>query len=278
MRQRTRKHRYKPVVPGGKLCHPRLGNTRGSCLPTQIRRKLTQKRMGGRPGGVQRGRGTCASNDDECLVKTSDTLSEKEKQTLLNSYFRPEAPKEWKKKPRTWLTNEDIDKVMKQYEEAYPDFHFLSVAPIDFSHPDIYGDKNKCLNQEFCSINIKEEVKRGTRILGAVFNLDHHLKGGSHWVAFAVDIPRKKIYYFDSYGMAPPQQIARLMRSLTLQDPRFRLEQNGRRFQYGNSECGVYSMYFLLRMIEGDDFQSFVRRPIADADIASLRKILFRNA
>jgi hypothetical protein len=44
--------------------------------------------------------------------------------------------------------------------------------------------------------------------------------------------------------MKPPAQIARFMRSMTLQDPQMKLAFNARRFQYGDTECGMYSLYF----------------------------------
>jgi hypothetical protein len=267
----TKATKYLPVVPGPGRCHPRVqgsrkthrnnGNVVQSCLPAPIFDKLSKT-------------SDCAPSDEKCLIEKSD-LSPSEKKKLLAMYFRPDMPNEWKKKLDTWLTNEDIEKVLKQYEEVYKDFHFLGVVPIDFSAPDIYGDKSRCLNDQFCHIKIQEERQKGTRIIGAVFNLDHHLKGGSHWVACAIDLKRNRIYYFDSYGMQTPVQISRFMKSFILQDNSLKLERNGRRFQYGNSECGMYSTYFIIRMIMGDSFKEFVRRPIADKEMIELRKKLF---
>jgi hypothetical protein len=65
------------------------------------------------------------------------------------------------------------------------------------------------------------------------------------------------------------------MRSLTLQDPKMKLAFNARRFQYGNTECGMYSLYFIIRMIEGDDFKKFCRRAPKDNEMLDLRKWLF---
>ena len=44
---------------------------------------------------------------------------------LHQDTFRPEHPEEWNKQPKTWLTNFDIDAVMSQYEDIYPDFKFF---------------------------------------------------------------------------------------------------------------------------------------------------------
>jgi hypothetical protein len=82
-------------------------------------------------------------------------------------------------------------------------------------------------------------------------------------------------YYFDSYGMKPPEQVARYMRYLTLQEPSLVLQSNGRRFQYSDTECGVYSMYFIICMIYRQDFKYFCKHPISDKWMYKFRKILF---
>ena len=105
--------------------------------------------------------------------------------------------------------------------------------------------------------------------------MDPSNKGGSHWIASFTDIPGHKSYYFDSYGFKPPPQIARFLRSLTLQDPTMKLQYNARRFQYGDTECGVYCLYFLIRMLEGDNFRKFCKRAPRDSDMMELRKWLF---
>lgn len=267
-RRKTAKQKktWTPHLPGGEQaqCHPRVrsrGKTRRGCLPSSLRQRVGLK-----------------AGESEKEAVRSSRLSAEEKERVLKEYFRPDVPTEWKDDDDMWLSNEDIDKVMKQYEEAYPHFKFLGVTPVDFSAPNMYGDKSKCLKDQFCHVDLEEERKRGKTLIGAIFNLDHHLKNGSHWVAAALDLKRGANYYFDSYGMAPPPQISRFLRSFKLQNPGVRLQQNGRRFQYGNSECGVYSMYFLLRMIAGDSFRAFVRRPISDKDIHEFRKQLYYHS
>jgi hypothetical protein len=165
---------------------------------------------------------------------------------------------------------------MKQFEAANPCFKFIGVVPIDFSAPDPYAQgQKKCMNPEFCTVDLAEERAKGREILGAVFNLDPHYQGGSHWVALAIDLKRNKAYYFDSYGMKPPAQVARYMRYLTTMEPNLVLESNGRRFQYSDTECGVYSMYFLYCMMSGESFKSFCKHPIRDEWMLKFRNVFF---
>ena len=218
----------------------------------------------------------CGKGADHCILD-SITMDDAEKKRLRAS-LRPRRPKAWEADPDMWLDNYNIQHVMKQYEEAVPWFRFLGVFPIDFSAPDPYTDKTKCLNAELCSLKLKEEYARGRRGLGAVFNLDPHDKGGSHWVGLYIDLHNIKtpqISYYDSYGYKTPAMIARLMRSFTLEIPGCVLGFNARRFQYGESECGMFSMYFLICMIAGIPFKEFCKDAVRDGFMLELRQVLF---
>ena len=190
------------------------------------------------------------------------------------------APKHLTKKndPDMWLDSLNIADVMKQYEVAYPHFKFFGTNPIDFAAPDPNSnDKTKCVEEDICALNLNSLKAQGKTSLGFVYNLDPHDKGGSHWIASYTDIPGHKSYYIDSYGMKPPPQIARFLRSLTLHDPKMKLFYNERRLQYSDSECGMYCIYFLIRMLAGDSFQKFIRRRPTDKDMLRFRKWLFSN-
>jgi len=265
--------------PGESVCHPRISMTRkntnsslsrnkGKCLDIETRETL---------GNTAK----CKANDEICMIDNS-SLSSSQKESIKKKFFRPKMPYAWKKKPDTWLNNGDIEAVMKQYEEAYPFFKFMGVAPIDFSAPDPYIENNgsdltdgKCVVDSFCRVNLKEMKSKGKTIIGTVFNLDPHYKGGSHWVSLV--ITEEGVYYFDSYGYKPPEQIARFMRSLILQNPSLKLGFCKRRFQYRNTECGMYSLYFIIRMITGTPFKEFCKHSIPDAVMLKFRKVLFRE-
>ena len=261
----TRKLGIPPVNPGPKKCSP-LSKTKKvdkTCLPPDVKIRLKKSIK------------LCNANDGKCLINKSE-LSENEKKSLITKYFRPKQPDAWKKDPHTWLNSDDIDHVMKQYEDAYSHFKFLGVVPIDFSAKDPYEtSKDKCMNEEFCKVNLKDNLSSGKTVIGGIYNLDPHFKGGSHWVGLVIDLRVNKVYYFDSYGIKPPSQIARYMKYLTLQEPKLILESNGHRFQRSNTECGMYSMYFIICMIYGINFSKFCKNPIPDKWMYHFRNILF---
>jgi len=224
----------------------------------------------------------CKTGEEHCLLDKAP-LDMNLKKKLRMQYLRPQRPKMWNSDPDMWLDNYNILSVMKQYETAYKWFKFLGVFPIDFSAPDPYnsgsgGGNNKCLYQETCELNLKEEYSKGTRGIGIIFNLDPHFKGGSHWVGLYINLKNIKtpfIGYFDSYGYKVPPLIARLMRSFKLQINGCQLGYNARKFQFGNSECGMFSMYFIICMICDIPFKEFCKDSVSDEFMLELRKILF---
>ena len=240
-------------------CHPKM-TQKNKCLPSYIYSTKTN----------------CKVDDEHCLLDNAQIDDNEKKE--LRKRLRPRRPKAWDSDPDMWLDNYNINAVMKQYEEAYKWFKFLGIFPIDFSAPDPYTKNNKCLHREVCELNLKNEYSKGNYGIGMIFNLDPHFKGGSHWVALYINInniEKPIISYFDSYGYKTPALIGRLMRSFKLQNNNCELGFNKRRFQYGNSECGMFSMYFIICMLSGITFKNFCKDSISDSFMLQLRKILF---
>jgi hypothetical protein len=281
-RKTTRKQKHFPP-PGPNQCHPRVGTVRPAhgCLPPAI-----LKRVGGKlnvdtqdPTALRKQLETKlnVSSGQEHSFLSACPLTDSEKEYLRKTYLRPVQPSKWKEDPDMWLDSTNIEAVMKQYEEAYPEFEFMGPFPIDFAAPDPYttGPQKKCLIREMCGLRILEAQKKGTKYIGIVYNLDPHFKGGSHWVANFIDIPKKKCYYFDSYGYEPPKQIATFMKWLHREVPDMKLFFNARRFQMQGSECGMYSLYFIIRMLMGDSFRPFCRKQPRDFVMLDYRDWIF---
>lgn len=285
MRKTRRNKKLKQIpAPGPSQCHPSVGSKRPAhgCLPPSVLEQAAQK-LG--VSAQSSSLGLRSALEKHLDVKPGQELSfvkalplsEQEKQTLIQTYLRPPQPAKWKDDPDMWLDSLNIEAVMKQYEDAFPSFEFMGPFPIDFAAPDPYnhsGEK-KCLIREICGLRMEQVVREGTKSIGIIYNLDPHFKDGSHWVANYIDIPKHRCYYFDSYGYEPPKQIATFMKWLTTQDPKMKLMYNARRFQHLGSECGMYSLYFIIRMVSGDVFRPFCRRQPRDSIMLDLRDWLF---
>ena len=195
----------------------------------------------------------------------------------LLSDFRPKMPKSWKKNKYEWLNTTDIESVMAQYEEKYPDFKFIGPVPIDFDYEYSAG---KCIVDELCKLSIKKLLDDKIHKLGIIYNLDPHDKPGSHWVAMYLDLNKKRVYYFDSYGTAPPSEVEKLVDRIIEQGKELKMnikyEYNKTRHQYQNSECGVYSMYFIIQLLEGKKtFNTINSTRIKDEFVNSKRKYYY---
>jgi hypothetical protein len=216
------------------------------------------------------------------------------RRAMFKKYIKPLKPIDWCSDPDKWLDNTNIEGVLKAYEGIYPWFKVLGVYPIDFAAPSPYvGDKKVCLEKAMCEVSIPALRAAGYKYAAVVFNLDNHLQSGSHWVACVIDVADPGVYYFDSYGIPPPKQVEIFMKSLANDEPGLlkgrvrtggrrrviedRIGFNGRRFQYGGTECGMYSLYFIICMIHGMTFREFVKHPVPDKDMIALRDILFAN-
>jgi hypothetical protein len=281
----SRRNKKQFPAPGPSQCHPRVGAKRPAhgCLPPEVLTRAAQKlNMNSNQNPVALRKALEAqlqiSPGQEMSFLKALSLSQEEKETLAKTYLRPEQPSKWKDDPDMWLDSLNIENVMRQYEEAFSSFEFMGPFPIDFAAPDPYNKsegQKKCLIPEICGLRMEEALRQGTKSIGIIYNLDPHFKDGSHWVANYIDIPKHKCYYFDSYGYEPPKQVATFMKWLTTQDPQMKLMYNARRFQHLGSECGMYSLYFIIRMLSGDVFRPFCRRQPRDSVMLDLRDWLF---
>ena len=205
--------------------------------------------------------------------------------SVLNRYYKPPKPK----KPTQWLSTTDINLVLKQYEAIYDDFAFMGTVPIDFDQViEEYAKIDLCALYNGYGLTLNEGEKlyqnHNIRRFGFVFNLDPSTQAGSHWVSMFLDltVPEPYIGYFDSYGYCPPpHQITILMDRLKRQAMKclgidLIKRCNCIRHQHKNTECGVYSLYFIYNCLLGKSFESITENIILDDDVNKYRDFFFR--
>lgn len=169
--------------------------------------------------------------------------------------FAPDKPPEWKREPNAWLSNYDILNVLKQYEKKYKCFRFIGPSPIDFDSR-IPHNNNVCVWEEICNLSIKDYVNKNINKIGIIFNLDKHNESGSHWVSLFIDLKDKFIFYFDSNGVQIPEEIKILVDRIIEQGKNLETpilfdfyENYPFEHQQGNTECGMYSLFFIISML-----------------------------
>jgi hypothetical protein len=199
----------------------------------------------------------------------------------LTDSFAPVSPKEWKKNPNEWLSSVDIMKVMKQYENAYKCFDFIGPTPIDFDTKMLYGE---CVWDELCNFSLAEQIKKGKTKIGIIFNTDPHDKPGQHWISMFINIKKKKIFFFDSVGDKAPKEIMVLVNRIIKQGKKINMnmkfDQNHPvEHQYGDTECGIYSLFFISHMLEDKFTEHYMKTHILKDDyMHKFRKVYFNES
>ncbi len=227
----------------------------------------------------------CA-NDDKCVL--SKITDENKRKEIEESAFAPKQPSEWKLNINEWLSDTDILKVISQYVDAYNEFVFLGPSYIDFDYKFNAGE---CVENSLCKFSLADYIKKGKTKIGIIFNLDDHTKSGSHWVSLYIDVKGKYMFYFDSAANPMPHEVSVLIDRIKKQAKelkmRFKVNTNGTfEHQYSNTECGMYSLFFLITMLtnkyEDKAFKSikhkitfFKRHRIPDKYVEQLRNEYF---
>jgi hypothetical protein len=219
-------------------------------------------------------------NTEACWLKRNTDFGKLESD--LSDSFAPESPLDWAKNPNEWLSSNDIHRVMKQYEKAYICFDFIGPTPIDFDSKEVDGE---CVWEELCHFNLEKQMKRGKTKIGVIFNTDTHDKPGQHWISMFVNIKKRRIFFFDSTGDPPPKEVVKLMQKIKRQGQamtpklHFKIDSNeGVEHQYGNTECGMYSLFFIIHMLEDKLTEHYLKTHIfKDEYMQKYRKIYFNE-
>lgn len=204
---------------------------------------------------------------------------------LLNSNMLPNMPDDWcKNKDKLdnainkknvfnleWLSNEDIDNILHNFEKKYKKFKYLITLPIDWQKTDY----NKCIihkftnkniswvknnnDKSFCSIDLSDKSLSKKNIFAMVLNTDEHNKGGQHWFSIYIKLNKEdktgNLFVYDSASSDQDtggKHINTLIKSIK-KKYNLKVYRNKIKSQKkSNSECGMYSIYFILSMLDAD--------------------------
>jgi len=229
--------------------------------------------------------------DTLCLLKKK--YQETQSPDLLNiikKNYKPIQPKNWKQcgsKNKhqchyTWLSNIDIQNVMYHYQKKFKNFEFIGIFMIDFDRvqKDLIGRQINLFDLDFEEFN-----RRGINHLGIIFNTDTSKGSGIHWIAMQIfwepnTMKKGEINFFDSAGSAHtiPFSILKLMKHLQSKYKKkgydFITQVNKTNHQRENSECGVYSVYFLIYTLF-NSYSDMNNNVIDDSTIHMFRDILW---
>lgn len=224
-----------------------------------------------------------------CVAKKAvrDVFNDELKQDIVTR-FKTIGPRD---NPKKFLNNFDIDGVLLRWMREFKDFMACPFAMRDFdsthetfstlSLPDVYkGDYA-------IDTGITGTIKRKNKTFACVLNTDYSTGRGKHWVAVFVDMrdaANAMIFYFNSVGNKPFKEIviweertrAEMLASKLFENVKI-INVTTVAHQKENVVCGIYSLYFIRRMLEGTPYTFFMdeNNTVSDATMDKFRRYLF---
>jgi hypothetical protein len=256
-------------IPTHTPCHPKIGRLNHCLHDPQTLEKMRQRFNAQYPSqpivtneSISIWNALRNAFYDKCKEREKCWVQQLNNPVNPNDYFVPPHPSSWKMDPNTWLTNHDIQHVLKQYETACPDFQSLGPTPIDF---DKRSSPDQCVDDMLCHFELDKWLSSSKTKFGIVFNLSPHTEEGSHWVAQYMDIDpnvanHRMVFYFDSNGEGTPRQIRKFNTKILKQAHQAgfpihpeNVHVNKKAHQKTDTECGMYVLYFIITMLTGKD-------------------------
>jgi hypothetical protein len=188
-----------------------------------------------------------------------------------------------------WLSNFDIDDVLKEIKKTYTDekFWHIPFQMRDFktNAPHINANEN-LKNENLETFDIVKKYKEGYKCFGVVINTDYSNGNGIHWFCLFVDIRSDKatIEYFNSSGNEPLTEISAWMKKtkvlLEKEFPNKTFEDlvvSEEEHQKDNHSCGVYSLYYVISRVSRIPYKYFQTNLVKDSKMHEFRNFLFRH-
>ena len=245
---------------------------------------------------------------EECWLEQLGDIGMKSR--IRKFIFAPKQPPEWESNPDEWLSNFDIEEVAKQYEASHPEFKLVGPTTIDFDTR-LPEEGGKCVLEDLCQFDLARFIRAKRTKIGIVFNLDRHDQSGSHWVSMFIDIDNQFILFFDSAdnpippeiwkkdtkvnsvirpGGGPAPLVNRILAQAKALGKTFTFYSNrGHQHQKSNTECGMYSLFFIITMLTGETpftkgvmsiearRNLFLKKRIPDKTVFGYRRLYFNN-
>ena len=213
----------------------------------------------------------------ECL-HTKSTSSKTSK--LLRRIMKPKGSVNGNE----WVNSDQIEKILDNWEYmSEKKFYSMNYATIDFE---------TCNNPNFEKIKkvtIDWLIKNNKQTSAAIINTDTCDGGGQHWFPIFIDLRKDCILleYYNSVNKRMPNNICEFFNKLKTNYENLNTGDKKRKIkicsyrpakhQNENSECGIYSLYYIRSRLDGIPGEDIINTPLSDNLIHEFRKALFIN-
>jgi hypothetical protein len=214
----------------------------------------------------------------------------------LETRFKAKGPRN----SEALLSNFNIDDTLKRWARKFTNFFPCHFAMMDFERTKEEFETLDLVDvfEGRVSINLgigMGAVKRPSTCFGCIVNTDSSSGPGIHWVAVFIDIrppPGEDwtIEYFNSTGRPPPKAMVRWMEKSRARLAEHRGTKSNKNMnvitvpvtdlnhQESQTECGLYSLYYIRRRLEGTPYSYFSETLIPDSAMKIFRTHVFRSS
>jgi hypothetical protein len=245
--------------------------------------------------------------DEQTCWLRLDIVKQLEDEDIEENTFRPKGPT----KKYEWLSTTHINDVVEQYMNVHKDFIFLGAVPYDFDELPVLGISNLNFKELEKNgkhkigmvINLDEHYKGGSHWVALYADLKENQiyffdsvgnAPGKRIRKFVNRITKylyekkynKKLNVTDTINkLKHLRKKSKNKENINIEDDNiknllkggFDIRYNTMQHQFKNSECGVYSINFIVRLVGGENFDTIVNNITKDEEMNKMREEYFRN-
>jgi hypothetical protein len=208
------------------------------------------------------------------LKKLEPELGPQQVHAELTTHFKLEGPTDNK-----WLSNYNVDGVMKQFAAKFPGFYPYNFHMANFSEYSFHDGRVKAEPDTLHTTPVVSLLQK-YKTFGCIINTGTYQSRGEHWMALFVDtrnIPYT-IEFFNSSGGGPrsyAKWLSSTQNDLSTIAPTEIVRCDVIRHQQSMSECGLYSLFYIYSRLNGVPYSYFQSVPIPDKFMFEFRNHLF---
>lgn len=262
-------------------CTLQLGNkfdNGGTCVPRKVLVEVAQKKhveVGDAEDSVAVLK-KIAKADGVSDVKNIHHLETKVLKNYIDdigAYFKPSGPAN----STQLLDNFNIDDTLGRFELLGKEMFGKKFYHVGFQMIDFLDT-----NGELANINLLKLINDGYDCMGVIINTDVSSGGGKHWFALYCDLSSNPITieHFNSSGNPARESIiewtAKQAEKLRASGKQvFEILAGSKTVQKSNTECGMWSIIYILWRLTGHTREEFYNAGPSDEDMIKLRKLIF---
>lgn len=225
---------------------------------------------------------------EKCVVdRAAPTIGEQAKD-IATIYFKVKGPTD-----AALLSNVHIDKVMKQWSLAWPEFfpynfNMRNYADYSYHNGYIKNQPDTLATIQFTDLLSGAYNNKRYKCAGCIINSDVYQGSGKHWMALFADARDDRgwtVEFFNSSGNNPaPEWVNWMEKTRIAMESVYKGAKKPEivkvcsvRHQESKSECGLYSLFYIWARLNNVPYSYFNVSHVPDQFMFEFRQHIFDN-